>query len=108
MSDVRVVAYVPDLLDRSKLRAAAAATFVAAPEQLAGVVAPDDVVVVDLARPGVLEALPALVASGARVIGFGSHVDRATLEAAAATGCEAMPRSQFFRSLGALLSPDAP
>ncbi len=103
-----MVAYVPDLLDRSKVGAAAAATFVAEPEQLAGLVGTDDVVVVDLARLGVLEALPGLVATGARVVGFGSHVDRATLEAAAATGCEAMPRSQFFRSLGALLSPDAP
>jgi hypothetical protein len=98
-----VVAYVPDLMDRSKVAAAVpGATFVDRPDALAPIASGADVVVVDLGRPGVLEALPALVATGARVIGFGSHVERATLDAAAATGCEAMPRSQFFRSLGDL------
>jgi hypothetical protein len=33
---------------------------------------------------------------GRRVVGFGSHVDAATLEGAAALGCEALPRSRFF------------
>ena len=100
-----VLAYVPDLLDRSKLAAAGGVSFVARPAELARRAAPGDVVVVDLGRPGVLEALPEVVATGARVIGFGAHVEGATLEAAAATGCEAMPRSRFFRSLGALLAP---
>ena len=123
-----VLAYVPDLMDRSKLAAAAPdTTFVASPAELVAAAvaatvaaaegAADEgavaggadggatLVVADLGRPGVLDALPAVVATGARVIGFGSHVDRSTLEAAAATGCEAMPRSQFFRSLGDLVNP---
>jgi hypothetical protein len=102
---VRVVAYAPDLMDRSKLSAAAPGLrFVARPGDLAASAEGADLVVVDLARPGVFEVL-ADVAAVARVVGFGSHVDRATLERAEAAGCEAMPRSQFFRSLGELLNP---
>jgi hypothetical protein len=98
-----VVAYVPDLMDRSRISAGApGTTFVPRLETLAEASTGAEAVVVDLERPGVLEALPALVATGVRVVGFGSHVDRARLEAAAATGCTAMPRSQFFRSLGDL------
>ncbi len=104
MSRERVLAYVPDLIDRSRVGAAAPVTFVARPVDLGSATA-GDVVVVDLGRPGVLEVLPEVVATGARVVGFGSHVERTTLEAAAATGCEAMPRSQFFRSVAALLAP---
>ena len=101
----RVLAYVPELMDRSKVGAAGDVTFVARPSELAALAGPGDVVVVDLGRSGVLAALPEVVATGARVIGFGSHVERTTLEQAAATGCEAMPRSQFFRSVRALLAP---
>lgn len=102
-----LLAYVPDIMDRSKVAAAVpGTTFVASPAELVAAAAAVEgvatLVVADLGRPGVLEALPAVVATGARVIGFGSHVERSTLEAAAATGCEAMPRSLFFRSLGDL------
>jgi hypothetical protein len=97
----RVAAYVPDLMDRSKLAAAVDVTFVSAPSDLAEVGA--DVVVVDLSRPGVLEALPDL--AGARTVGFGSHVDRELLAAARAAGCdEVLPRSRFFARLGELLA----
>ena len=98
-----VVVYVPDLIDRSKLAAALpGATFLQGPEALLDQAAGADLVVVDLGRPGVSDALPALVATGARVVGFAAHVDRNTLEEASAAGCQAMPRSQFFRSLGDL------
>lgn len=101
-----VVAYVPDLMDRSKVSAAVpdvrfVATAAALPEAAAGAV----VVVVDLGRPGVLDVLPSVVATGARVVAFGSHVDRDTLDAARAAGCEVLPRSAFFRDLAALLGP---
>jgi hypothetical protein len=102
---VRVVAYAPDLMDRSKLAAAAGEiTFVPRPAELAGAAAGADLVVVDLGRAGSIGAL-ADIPAGVRVIGFGSHVDRDTLERAGAAGCEAMPRSQFFRSLGGFLAP---
>ncbi len=100
-----VAAYVPDLMDRSKVAAAAGetggVTFVRSADELAAVGA--DIVVVDLARPGVLAALPGL--SGARTIGFASHVDAELVEAAKAAGCgEVLPRSRFFSHLPELLS----
>jgi len=86
----RIAGYVPDLMDRSKLRGV---RFVRRPEDLVG--ADEALLVVDLSRPGVLEILPGL--AGRRVVGFGSHVDRATLDAARAAGCQALPRSELFR-----------
>jgi len=86
-----VAGYVPDLMDRSKL---AGVRFVRRLEDLLD--AEEATVLVDLSRPGVLEILPRL--AGRRVVGFGSHVDRATLEAAQAAGCQALPRSQLFRT----------
>lgn len=85
-----IAGYVPDLMDRSKL---AGIRFVRRVEDL--VEATEPVLVVDLSRPGVLDVLPRLI--GRRVVGFGSHVDRATLEAARGVGCQAFPRSEFFR-----------
>ena len=98
----RVVAYVPDLMDRSKVAAAGRdVTFVDDPQALVDAAA--DVVVVDLMRPGVLDVLPAL--EGRRVIGFGRHTERAVLEAAAAAGCdEVLPRSSFFPRVAELLA----
>ena len=99
----RIAAYVPDLMDRSKVAAAGGddVTFVGSPGELAGAVA--EVVVVDLSRPGVLEALPDL--GGARTIGFASHVDRELAAAATVAGCgEVLPRSRFFSSLPDLLA----
>ena len=96
-----VAAYVPDLMDRSKVAAAAPDTaFVSTPAALADVDA--DVYVVDLDRPGSLDVLPAL--TGRRVVGFAGHVDRDTLAAARDRGCEAMKRSDFFRRLADVLA----
>lgn len=95
-----VVAHVPDLMDRSKLAAlpGAEVTFVGDPAGLAVAASARGatVVVVDLSRPGVLEAL---AAGGLpeRVVGFGSHVDGDLLRAAREAGCtDVMPRSRFF------------
>ena len=98
----QVVAYVPDLMDRSKVAAAGRdIIFVDDPKALPDT--PGDLVVVDLMRPGVLEVLPAL--KGRRVVGFGRHTERALLEAAAAAGCgEVLPRSSFFPRLAELLA----
>ena len=96
-----IVAYVPDLMDRSKVAAAAEVTFVARPAELADVDA--QLVLVDLSRPGVLEVLPSIAA---RTIGFAGHLERELLEAARAAGCdEVMPRSKFFSGLAQLLAP---
>lgn len=100
-----VVAYVPDLMDRSKVGAAGpAVSFVPSPDALVEAAAGATVAVVDLGRPGVVEVLPALVATGVRVVAFGSHVDRDTLDAARAAGChEVLPRSRFFAAIPQVL-----
>jgi len=72
------IAYVPDLMDRSRLSAVAAVTFVDRPDDLPSAAIDADLVVVDLGRPGVLDALAKIATP---TIGFGSHVDRELLEA---------------------------
>ncbi|MGZ4718377.1 MAG: hypothetical protein ACXWCB_16940, partial [Acidimicrobiales bacterium] len=89
-----IVAFVPDLMDRSKVAAVAAGriTFVNRIDGLAEAATAfrADLVVVDLARPGALDALAAVGGLEPRptVIGFGSHVDRDTLAAARTAGAD--------------------
>ena len=91
-----VAAYVPDLMDRSRIGAAGASvTWVSTPAELIGTVA--DLVIVDLSRPGVLEFIPRI---NRRVVGFASHVDRELMAAARDAGCdEVLARSAFFSRL---------
>jgi hypothetical protein len=99
----RVVAYAPDLMDRSRIAAGRAdVTFVADLGGLAAASAGADVVVVDLTRPGVLDVVPAL---DGRVIGFANHTERGLLDAARAAGCRTvLARSAFFSRVGELLA----
>jgi len=99
---VTTYAVVRDLMDRSRIESGLgekptyrAATAVAA-EAGAG-----DLVLVDLAAapPDQLEAL---AATGARVVGFASHVDDVTIATARAAGVEALARSVFFRRIAEL------
>jgi hypothetical protein len=91
-----VAALVTDLMDRSRLQGAPGVDvrFVDA----AGLATVDvDLVVVDLARPGHIEAL-AMRPIGVEVVGFGPHVDAELLARAEAAGCDrVLPRSRFFR-----------
>ena len=97
----RIVAYVPDVMDRSKVAAAGDCIFVARPGDLAGLCAGADLVVVDLTRPGVVDVLPL----DAKVIGFANHTSRDVMDAARAAGCaEVLPRSDFFARLDELLA----
>ncbi len=109
-----MIAFVPDLMDRSKVSAAAAAVgietrFVRSPEALVAAAATlndAELVVVDLGRADVLEAVASVLvaAPGARIIGFAPHVDDDLLASARVAGCvEAMPRSRFFTRLPVLL-----
>ena len=95
-----IVAVTTELMDRSKITGALPDVRVVRP---GGDLSGADVVLVDLALGG---ALDAALASGARVIAYGSHVADDVLAAARAAGAEAMPRSRFFRRLseGTLLA----
>lgn len=97
---MRVTAITKDLMDRSKI--AAAAEDVTIVREADADLGSPDVVLVDLHIPGAVEAA---LATGARVLGFGSHVDEQTLAAARRLGAEVLPRSVFFRRLseGSLL-----
>lgn len=104
----RIVAFVPDLMDRSRVRAAAAGRpveFVGSAGDLVGAVTaiPTALVLVDLNRPGALDALPALHGR-VQVLAFGSHVDRDLLAAGRAAGADVLARSELFRRLPELLA----
>lgn len=96
----RIAAYVPDLMDRSKVAAAAPDTnFVSRPKELADVEA--DIYVVDLMRPGALDILGSL---DGRVIGFARHTEPQLMKSARAAGCgTVLARSAFFVQLDTLL-----
>ena len=97
---MRITAITRELMDRSKIGAAFDdVRFLRTADDLDQ----PDVVLVDLAIAGALEAA---LETGATVIAYGSHVDEEVLAAARGLGATAMPRSLFFRRLrdGSLLS----
>lgn len=93
-----IVALSADLMDRSRFPAGTA--FVRAAEQLVdGAVGGADVIAVDLAVPGAVDAVRRLRAAGssARIVAYGSHVDRERLAAAREAGSDrVLARSVFF------------
>ena len=92
---MRVVAFVGDLLDRSKISAAVPdAGFATSPEDAAGA----DIVVIDVkAHPHAVAAVRKLVPD-ARLVAYGRHDNPEALEAARADGADvALPRSRFFQ-----------
>jgi hypothetical protein len=98
---MKIAAYVPDLMDRSKVAAAAPdTTFVARLEELASVDA--DLVVLDLTRPGAVEVISSV---RARTVGFCRHTMTDVIAAAEAAGCDrVMVRSAFFADVAGALS----
>ena len=101
----RVVAFIPDLMDRSRLSAPGVeVVIVDDPEGLADAHA--DLVVVDLARPGVIASLGAVAGP---TVGFVAHIDEATMAAALAAGCdEVLARSRFFGRFAELVASLGP
>ena len=107
---MRVAVYAPDLMDRSRIAAAAERSgtqlvVVSTPHEL-GEVTGADLAVADLGRPGVVDT--ARVLSGMATIGFASHVDRDLLRQARQAGWgQVLARSAFFGRLHTLLTGDA-
>ena len=99
---MNVVAYVTDLMDRSKVQSAIeGVTFARETAGAAGA----DVVIVDLARfAGDVAELRAQ-APDARIVAYGPHVDDALLRGATDAGADAvLARSQFFRDPAAAVT----
>ena len=92
---MRVVALVPDLMDRSRVSAAVPdVVFASDPAGCAAA----DIVIVDLARHSAAVAALRAAAPSARILAFGPHVDDQLLEGARADGADVVvARSQFFR-----------
>jgi len=92
---MNVVAYVSELMDRSKVQAALPGTTFA---HDAAVAAEADVVVVDLTLFGDAVAGIRAAAPRARIVAYGPHVDAELLRRAGEDGADmVLPRSQFFR-----------
>jgi hypothetical protein len=100
---MRMVAFVADLMDRSRLAGATASVeFAADADAAAGA----EVVVVDLARFAELVTAIRSGAPTARIVAYGPHVDTALLQRARVDGADVvMPRSQFFRDPAAATGP---
>ena len=103
----RVIAYVTDLMDRSKLTATAGPAgidivFVRSAAKLVEAMTTTGsqgaTVVIDLGRPDAIEALDAIgTAPAGRVVAFGAHVDTARLHDARRAGATTvLARSAFF------------
>jgi hypothetical protein len=99
-----VVAFIPDLMDRSRL-GPRPVELVRSLDQLATAAVGASLVLVDLARPGALESAAGLVAAGTRVVGFAPHVDDELRNAATGSGVEVVTRSWFFGHLDDLIPP---
>jgi hypothetical protein len=105
---------VADLFFRSKIRTVAEAAGVMAHfarsfDELQTALAAADVranIIVDLndrsLRP--LEFLPRLAQAGHRLLGFVSHVEVMTTNAAREAGCTVLPRSKFVENLPKILA----
>ncbi len=101
----RVVAFVDDLLDRS--RVANALPDVAFARDPAAVDSAD-VVLVDVATHGAEVAALRAARPQARIVAFGRHTDTEALDAARAAGADVVwPRSRFFRDPAAAISAGA-
>jgi len=95
------VAYVTDLMDRSKVQSSVpGVTFARDPAAAAGA----DVVIIDLARFADVVAAIRAQAPDARIVAFGPHVDDELLRGAGEAGADVvLARSQFFRDPAAAL-----
>src|SRR4051794_9035646 len=96
---MRVLAFVDDLMDRSRILAARPdVEFV---RSLPGDEDGSTVVVVDGGRPSHLGRVEQLVSAGCRVVVFVPHVENAAADQARRAGAAVLSRSRFFRDVAA-------
>ena len=97
----QVAAFVPDLMDQSKLRLAMPGIcFVKEVSELVDIEV--DLVVVDLSKSEVLEVLHKI---DSKILGFVSHIDKEVIAVAEKAGCEkVLPRSKFFHDFHSLVN----
>ncbi len=108
---VRIIAFVPDLMDRSRFPAAVEFVAEGGLEEASVDLQDADLVVVDLSRLTSLDVLDGLVGErggprrdASSVLGFAPHVDGELADAARSRGCTVYARSVFFRRLVELLA----
>lgn len=103
MSPEKVCAFVPDLMDRSRIRAARAdVVFTEDP----GACTDAAVVVVDLQRRASVVASVRAAAPFAYIVGFLPHVEHRRDPATGPEGVDTvLPRSRFFRDVRAAIAP---
>ena len=101
LNPVSVVAFVPDLMDQSKLRLAMPdICFVKEISELIDIEV--DLVVIDLSKSEVLEVLHKI---DSKILGFVSHIDKEIIAEAEQAGCEkVLPRSKFFHDFDSLVN----
>jgi len=101
LNPVSVAAFVPDLMDQSKLRLAMPdICFVKEIYELIDIEV--DLVVVDLSKLEVLEVLHKI---DSKILGFVSHIDKEIIAEAEKAGCEkVLPRSKFFHDFNSLVN----
>jgi len=109
---VTVAAYIPNLMDRSRVAAAAEALgleidFASTATDLDRSAA---LILVDLSSPGIIDVLAAAPPDNTgRLVGFASHVDRQLLRRGREVGCDqVLARSAFFGRLPAILAAAPP
>ena len=99
---MRVRALVTDLMDRSRISAAIPGVEFGIRDDGD---APADVVIIDLARAADRVAEIRAAMPGARIVGYGPHVDDAAAQAARTAGADVvLPRSRFFRDPAAAIA----
>jgi len=100
------IAFVDDLMDRSRICAAfPQIRFISDPRECSDA----RLVIVDITRHGIhIEEIRRLLPH-AHIVGFGPHVDEEIMKQARDRGVDiALPRSRFFRDVAAACAPDDP
>jgi hypothetical protein len=96
---VKIVAFVPDLMDRSRFPSDAGVTFVRSPDDITD---DGDLIIVDLNRAGAFEAVKNI--NEIRRIGFTNHENTELIQQANAAGIETMARSRFFANVAKIVA----